>query len=272
MELGEKIASGRSADIHAWNRGQVVKLFLPACAQVAETEATAARLAAAARLPVPAFFGRIERDGRVGLVFARVDSPSLDIRMQRRPWQARQCMRSFARLHAQIHSVCAPDLASLHERLAERICLAVVDEGLKNAALRLLAHLPEGDRLCHGDFHPGNVLLTPAGPIAIDWPNAARGVPDADVAQSILLFRHAAPLTVPIGRTFLRLGRSFAARSYVSAYLAAGTVDRDACDRWLPVLAVARLAEGIASERQKLISLAQRALRRDAPVVRRGDR
>src|ERR671924_42075 len=48
----------------------------------------------------------------------------------------------------------------------------------------VLEQLPDGDRLCHGDFHPANVLVGKRGPVAIDWHRAARGDPMGDLARS----------------------------------------------------------------------------------------
>src|SRR5262245_55079407 len=87
----------------------------------------------------------------------------------------------------------------------------------------------DGDRLCHGDFHPINVLGDLAQPLVIDWPDAARGAPAADACRSYLLLRlHAADLAEP----------------YLDAYGRAGDVPRAPILAWLPYLAAARLAEG----------------------------
>src|ERR1044071_5794670 len=42
-------------------------------------------------------------------------------------------------------------------------------------------------RLCHGDMHPSNVILAPDGPMIVDWFDASRGEPVADVARTCLL-------------------------------------------------------------------------------------
>ncbi|WP_017542746.1 phosphotransferase [Nocardiopsis prasina] len=42
-------------------------------------------------------------------------------------------------------------------------------------------------RLLHLDLHPGNVVLTPRGPVVIDWTNARDGEPDLDLAVTALL-------------------------------------------------------------------------------------
>lgn len=46
---------------------------------------------------------------------------------------------------------------------------------------------PEGDRLVHLDLHPLNVLLSPDGPVVIDWVNARLDDPLFDVALSALV-------------------------------------------------------------------------------------
>jgi Phosphotransferase enzyme family len=43
----------------------------------------------------------------------------------------------------------------------------------RDFAMRVLDGLPDGDRLCHGDYHPGNVLLTANRTRVIDQAGAA---------------------------------------------------------------------------------------------------
>jgi tRNA A-37 threonylcarbamoyl transferase component Bud32 len=40
----------------------------------------------------------------------------------------------------------------------------------------------EGASLLHRDLHPANVILSPAGPVVIDWTNAGAGDPAFDIA------------------------------------------------------------------------------------------
>ncbi|MFJ5875307.1 MULTISPECIES: phosphotransferase family protein [unclassified Streptomyces] len=44
----------------------------------------------------------------------------------------------------------------------------------------------DGDQVLHLDLHPGNVILTRRGPVAIDWCNAGAGDPAADVAMTMV--------------------------------------------------------------------------------------
>jgi aminoglycoside phosphotransferase (APT) family kinase protein len=102
-------------------------------------------------------------DDRIGIVFDRVDGPwALD-------WP--DAATITARLHADIHDLTAPDeLPRLVDTLA--------DLGIDG--------LPDGDRIFHGDFHPGNVLAHDGGWLVVDWSNAHRAPAAADVACSVL--------------------------------------------------------------------------------------
>jgi aminoglycoside phosphotransferase (APT) family kinase protein len=51
---------------------------------------------------------------------------------------------------------------------------------------------PEGSTLVHLDLHPLNVLLSPGGPVVIDWVNARLDDPAFDVAVSALIIAVAA--------------------------------------------------------------------------------
>ena len=88
-------------------------------------------------------------------------------------------------------------------------------------AAGLPAPAPLEVALCHGDFHPGNVLITPAGPVVIDWSSASRGDPFGDVAWTSRLMRTARlpPWSPGYMHFILRCLRSVMHRSYLKRYL-----------------------------------------------------
>lgn len=47
-------------------------------------------------------------------------------------------------------------------------------------------------RLLHLDLHPANIVLTAAGPVVIDWCNAADGPPELDVGMTALILAQVA--------------------------------------------------------------------------------
>lgn len=46
--------------------------------------------------------------------------------------------------------------------------------------------------MLHLDLHPDNVMLTPRGPVVIDWCNSQDGPPGFDCAMSAVIFAQAA--------------------------------------------------------------------------------
>ena len=48
------------------------------------------------------------------------------------------------------------------------------------------------ERVLHLDLHPANVVLTPGGPVLIDWTNATDGPPDLDVALTAVILAQVA--------------------------------------------------------------------------------
>ena len=110
----------------------------------------------------------------------------------------------------------------------------------KQILLNGLKDMPDGDRLCHGDFHPMNVLGEASQPMVIDWPNACRGDPAGDVCRSYLI---------------LKLHADEVAEPYLDAYCRAAGVPPHAILNWLAYVAAARLAEDVPGEQHRLLEL-----------------
>jgi aminoglycoside phosphotransferase (APT) family kinase protein len=192
------LGRGFAADVYAWGAGRVLKLYYAGKSRAAvEREYRVTRAVRAAGLPAPEAYEVVEIDDRWGVVLERVEGPSLFDATLRRPWRMLAAVRRLAELHAAIHQCVAPaELPTQRERLAEAIEAADLPAAEKADARRRLAALPDGTAVCHGDFHPGNVLLSARGPVVIDWDLAGRGHPAADVARTIRLVRNA---TLPPG-------------------------------------------------------------------------
>ncbi|MBF6599910.1 MAG: phosphotransferase [Dehalococcoidia bacterium] len=265
-----KIAEGREAEIFSWRDGTVLRLLRdPDGRARLEREAAAMQAARESGVPVPAVHGIETAFGRDGMVIDRVDGPDLLTEIGTRPWQLLRAARVTGDLQARLHEVPAPaSLPGLRPVIGRRIAGAGLPAAAAAAALRMLDALPDGARLCHGDFHPGNIIDTRAGPMIIDWPNATRGDADADHARTLLLLTlgeppPGAPLLV---RYLTDSFRKLFAWRYRRAYLARrsasglGPVDAGVLQRWFVVNAAARLAEGIDGERAKLRTIVDRGL------------
>jgi aminoglycoside phosphotransferase (APT) family kinase protein len=260
----ELIGEGREAEIFAWDDGTVLRLLRPGIdpARV-QGEAAAMRAAAAGGVAAPRVRDTITVDGRAGLVMDRVDGPDLITLMGRRPWTIPRAARIVGTAQARMHEVVAPpDLDDLRSHARFKIeATADLPSDLAEFALATLDALPAGDRLCHGDVHPGNVLLGSRGPAVIDWTNATRGDPAGDLARTrVMLQLGAVQEYMPaLIRLFLRhmqaLGRGSFFRLYVRAYARARPIDAAVVKQWVIVRAADRMFEGIEPERPALLEL-----------------
>jgi Ser/Thr protein kinase RdoA (MazF antagonist) len=205
--IGVRLGAGREAEVYAWGDDAVVKLYRSG---FGGHRAEAAALASLDGHGIaPRLIDTVDRDGRTGLVLERLGGSDMLSLLRRRPWRVPGLARVLARAHLAVHEVRAPgDLPGLRQVLAARINAAAVPPRLRDHALRVLDGLPDGDRLCHGDHHPGNVLVDADRVAVIDWPNAARGAPEADHARTMLLLRWAdpPPATSPVARTLTAAG------------------------------------------------------------------
>jgi aminoglycoside phosphotransferase (APT) family kinase protein len=260
----QRIAEGREAEIFAWEPGVVLKLFRanPSAVQQRDTELAAMSVvasASAAAGPMPAALGTVEVDGRPGLLIERVDGIDMLTKIGKQPWTVVRAGAAMAKTHVAVHRVRAsPDLGTLHDRLARRMKdVSTHRPDIAERGLRTLESLPHGDRLLHGDFHPGNIILSPRGPIVIDWPNATRGDPAADIARTLLMLRlgELPPGSPWLVRRLERIGRSLLRSNYVSTYRKDGGIDMEIVGRWMVPVAVARLTEGIEEEYPKILAL-----------------
>jgi aminoglycoside phosphotransferase (APT) family kinase protein len=126
-----------------------------------------------------------------------------------------------------------------------------------------LRALPDGAAMLHGDMHPGNVIMSDAGPKVIDWMTVSRGDPAADVARSMfLLLESDIPDASGPQRAAMWVIRRWFARSYFAEYVRRSGVERGRIQAWRPVILAARLAEGIEQEREATLARLERALAR----------
>jgi len=256
----QRIGQGRAAEVFALADDRVVKLAREGAAHALEREAAAMRAAHGAGMPVPPAYELVDVAGRRGLVMGRVHGADMLTLFARQPWTVLRAGGRLGALHARLHGVVAPaELPSAHAMLEEKIASSpLVPAAARDRALGVLWHLPEGDQLCHFDFHPANVMTGTGGELTvIDWPGACRGDALADVAATAIILRggKTGPGTPWITRLLAPIGRTLLYRGYLRGYRRHGDFDRERFKRWLVVTAALRLSYGIAGEEAMLHDL-----------------
>jgi uncharacterized protein (TIGR02172 family) len=238
-QLGREtlIGKGLTSDVFTWGEERVLKLafsWLPAA--TAEREFAVTQAIHAAGVPVPAAFEIVQIGARHGIVFERVRGPSLLRQVEKRPWTLFAAARQLAELHVRIHAYVAPGKLPSQREQIKRWVEGAVDfsEAEKEVARRQLAQLPPGDCVCHGDFHPGNIVLTARGPVIIDWSTGTRGHALADVARTSVLFESASlPDETPLHIRFLmKAARRLLHVTYLNRYLELRPGTLDEIEKW----------------------------------------
>lgn len=263
-EKGTIIARGRTAEIFTWGNNRVLKLFLDGCpAAWAEQEARVTQAVHETGLPVPAVEGIVEVESRLGIVFERVEGHSMLGVLGAKPWKLVQFARLLAELQAAMHSREIAGFPLQRERLESNIQAAeVLPATTREAVLNLLRRLPDGNAVCHGDFHPDNIIMSSRGPIIIDWLTATQGNPLADVARTWLLLRVGAPPGAGVvSQRLSNLGSSLLYSICLKRYLRLHPASGQQIDAWKLPVAAARLSENIPEENARLLAFVEAGLR-----------
>jgi aminoglycoside phosphotransferase (APT) family kinase protein len=246
--LGDIVARGTRSSIHAFGPGAVVKVpHASTPAGWIHFEAEYAEAVRAAGAPVPRLLGIEQIKGRAASVWERVEGTSMWQRVTDQPKLSADLGRVLADVQLALFELVPPvTLPDQHDRLVSKIrrSAATVDASLARALEMLPARIAP-PRVCHGDLHPSNVILGRSGPVIVDWFDASRGDPVADVARTSLTMlgegastpRHL-PGSDP--RTLMTL-----TEAYLSELRAALEIDQQALARWQAIEAVARMAEGV---------------------------
>lgn len=255
------IASGASSRIFDLGDGRVVKLFDPSVSdEMIRREAEAAAFAHDRGLPVARPLERRAGDGERATVYPLLDGRSLQSVLRARWPEAKALLSRMAALHDRVHQCSAPaDLRSVKQVLETDIAYGSAGAALKQRATAYLRELPDGDRLLHGDYHIGNVMLVDDDMHVIDWAKAARGAVAADVVRTEMLLRFG----MGPSDMLTNIWRDWAARFYVRRYLVlgAGDVDEEALAAWRPVVALAWLRARMPVRTRAFSRYLDRALR-----------
>jgi len=258
MRLGQ----GREAEVVTWADGYVLKLFWPEFSKAdVEWEAKLAQQAWLAGAPTPRVVDILEVESHWGIVYERIYGLSLTEFIQSDPRKIRFAAQILGALQREVHSRPGGGLPSQRQRLIGRIVECRLDGQTRDALLAHLDTLPGGSSLCHGDFHPENVIVGRDRVYVVDWPNASYGNPLADIAWTSLLIRYSTlPPDLPARKEIMRMRRSFH-QTYLKHYFAQSWLDQTSLDAWMPIVAAARLREGIEGEEPRLMKLIEEGLK-----------
>ena len=227
----EVIGQGATTTIYR-DGSKAVKLYVNAPPDEAENEADRQRFALSAGLPVPAVIGvRQVNDNAIALDMQYINGKPL---MQPQMGKNERCnaIDILVKLQCTVHKVTASGQPKQIEKLAQKIKQTQhISESKKSKILTTLERLDtNSDNLCHGDFHPLNILYDGSSHWIIDWVDATVGNPLADACRTYLIFKQFITRQAGI---------------YLRSFCKEANVKSDDVLIWLPVITAARLNENM---------------------------
>ncbi|SDW78852.1 phosphotransferase family protein [Paenibacillus sp. CF384] len=254
MKIGKQVGRGNTADVYEWGEHEVIKLFHHA--HEAPKEAKNAAIIARLAIRTPRFGGLMEYEGRSGIVYERINAPSMMSRIEPNRESVTHYAKMLAELQFQLHERKVDFTPNLKEELLKHtMAAAEISDRQRDHIIAVLRQLPDGQALCHYDFHPGNILMADDGPVIIDWMNVLIGDKAADVSRTLMML--ASSSLPPDAPSWLREGRKLFHEVYRDEYIALSGVDAAELEAWkLPTLAV-RIHEMAGKEQEEIIELLQ---------------
>lgn len=275
MTLKDRIHSGQLSEVYDYENDKVVKLYNKTISkEYVEYVFKINQVATQYECPVPKILELVEHEGRYGLVFEKVDGVTISNLLKKPMKNAKQIAMHTASAHAKVHSVAFGSsghpfdehsiiLPRQYDYFKSRIqkCDALTEEE-KSDIIDYLLKLPDKLRLCHGNLHTGNYLVSDSKHFIIDWSDAYIGNPASDIARVLLLIQTPSDTTGASGlmKPFASMAAQAYMRSFLKTYMSLTDLKQHEVDAWMLPVAAVRLSENIPNEREWLLSLIKEEL------------
>ena len=191
MSDGEIVGIGKTATVYKWKEGKVLKLFYhgyPQCA--VEKEFTNAKAISDLDFAKPKVYELVFYIGRMGIIYDKVEGESL-LDWVTKTGDIQRCATYMADLHKNIIQNRVSNVPNYKELLEHNIVNALsINPQKRKEILEMLDRLQDGNTLCHGDFHPGNIIISAGHTVVIDFMNVCHGYCLYDIARTVYLVEY----------------------------------------------------------------------------------
>jgi uncharacterized protein (TIGR02172 family) len=240
MKYGEIIGTGNTANVYEWEEGKVIKLFYKGYpTEAVEREFQNAVAIKNMDFAKPKVYEIIFCEERMGIIYDRVEGESL-LDWVMRTGEVQECAEYMAKLHKPILQNTISNVSNYKEFLKSNILTSPSANSKKREeVLKMLDKLPDGNTLCHGDFHPGNILISDGHTMVIDFMNVCHGDFLYDVARTVFLVEYTpVPIEVDDRDMLIQFKKTLA-----DLYLIQMNVTREMIQNYLSVIIAARAGE-----------------------------
>lgn len=180
-------------------------------------------------------------DGKWAIVLDYIEGKTLAEIIENDRKNLEMYMEKFVDIQIEIHSKRSPLLNKLKDKMSRKIDETNLDATTRYELHTRLEGMPKHNKVCHGDFNPSNIIITPAGDYyVLDWSHATQGNASADVARTYLLFS--------------LKGDKEAAEMYFNMFCKKTDTAKQYVQQWLPIVAASQSVKGNEEEREFLLN------------------
>jgi len=178
-------------------------------------------------------------DGQWAIISEYIEGKTLTDLMKENPSKVHEYTDLLIDLQLTVHEQRCPLLPRLRDKMFRKIQLTDYDVSIKYELQTHLEGMPRHNKVCHGDFRPSNIIITPQGKkYIIDWAHATQGNAEADIARSYLIS--------------ILTEQKANGEYYLNRYCEKTKTPRAIIERWLRIVAASQSVKGNASEREFL--------------------
>ena len=248
------IGSGKTSDVFEYGE-YVLKLYKEFMDEGSiEMEYYFSKLAFNNNIKTPEPKSIIYEQNKKGIIFQKINGKALLKINIGNPLRIKKLLKIFVKLQFEIHKI---KLNNSEYTFKDYLNKSIEKSHFMNNDDKAYIHkyirkLPEGNNLCHGDFHPENVLLEKNEYYVIDWMTGMQGNIAADAARTEMIIQNAEiPGNIPyIIKRIMQIFQKKLSQIYIKEYCKISGMKKVEIEKWKLPLYVARLDENNSKEEE----------------------
>lgn len=237
----ELIAQRKNKEIYVDN-DKVIKLFVEEHSQsdILNEALNQSRVDEYSNLNVPKLVEVRKLENRWAIISERIEGKTISQMMKEQPEKTDEYLNLFVDVQLTILSNEVPLLNRIKEKFTRKLENATnIDENTKYELLQRLQGMKNHNKLCHGDYHPSNVIVKEDGTVyVIDWAHVTQGNASADAARTFLLF------SIDNNEEL--------AEKYLNLFANKSGIEKSHIQRWIPIVAATQMTKNIPEEQEFL--------------------
>lgn len=252
------LAQGGQADIYELDDTKVIRVLRNSKDEKSlKTEMSIMKDLKSKGKAVPEVYEYLKINGRPSIIMERLKGGTMLDEIKKSPLKLLSLAEKLASLQMEVSDYAEGlSIISINERAAYLIPKAkMLDTELKEFVLGILRTMPNGNNICHGDFHPGNIIIADRKYYVIDWFGATSGSKFSDIAHTYLLLKNAPklPSLSKLHNFIIGFSGKLIAGKYISTCAKLQPFDYSEFSKWMVIRAAERISYGMPTEKETLI-------------------